>query len=384
MSAVESVVERGRTDFIDRLRVVLTALVIAHHTAITYGGSGSWFYREVTDEGRPSSLLLTLFCAVNQSFFMGMFFLLAGYFTPGSLHRKGVGRFLIERGIRLGVPLLAFGLVLGPLAVALGSVAKGQSALATWAGLLRSGTFVIGPLWFAWALLLFALAWVVWVVWVRKMSSTATCRATREAPVPSARTWLLSALLVGAAALAIRQWIPVGQNVLGLQLGYFASYIFLFFLGCRASASRWLERASPAQARIWGVVSLMTIPLLPLGAALSGALEGRSINFNGGLSAPSILYAFWEPFVAWGIMTVLPVQFRQRFNVPSLRWKRWGEEAYGAFVIHAPVVVALSILLASWPASPLLKFCLVAVAGTLVSFLASRALRALPGVERVL
>jgi glucan biosynthesis protein C len=33
----------GRTFFIDRLRVVLTALVILHHTAITYGGSGGWF-----------------------------------------------------------------------------------------------------------------------------------------------------------------------------------------------------------------------------------------------------------------------------------------------------------------------------------------------------
>lgn len=31
--------------------MVRTVLVIAHHTAITYGGSGSWFYREVTDGG---------------------------------------------------------------------------------------------------------------------------------------------------------------------------------------------------------------------------------------------------------------------------------------------------------------------------------------------
>jgi hypothetical protein len=51
------------------LRVVLTALVILHHTAITYGGSGSWFYREVRDGGSPTSVLLTVFCAVNQSFF---------------------------------------------------------------------------------------------------------------------------------------------------------------------------------------------------------------------------------------------------------------------------------------------------------------------------
>lgn len=108
-----------RTYFIDRLRVVLTALVVIHHTAITYGGSGGWFYREVSDAGTPSSLLLTVLCAVNQAFFMGMFFLFAGYFTPAALQRKGARQFVQERLVRLGIPLLVFGFLLGPLAVAL-------------------------------------------------------------------------------------------------------------------------------------------------------------------------------------------------------------------------------------------------------------------------
>ena len=68
----------GRLVFIESLRTVLTVLVIAHHSAITHGGSGSWFYREVQDSGAPFSLLLTLCCAVNQAFFMGLFFLLSG------------------------------------------------------------------------------------------------------------------------------------------------------------------------------------------------------------------------------------------------------------------------------------------------------------------
>lgn len=145
----------GRTFFIDRLRVVLTALVILHHTAITCGGSGGWFYREVRDGGTPTSLLLTVFCAINQSFFMGMFFLLAGYFTPASLARKGVRKFLQERLLRLGVPLLIFGFVLGPLAVAPAGVPAGRPWGPQWLGQLSQGSFVIGPLWFAWALLLF-------------------------------------------------------------------------------------------------------------------------------------------------------------------------------------------------------------------------------------
>ncbi|TXC67007.1 acyltransferase family protein [Piscinibacter aquaticus] len=152
-----------RTYFIDRLRVVLTALVIVHHTAITYGGSGGWFYREVTDGSTASSLMLTLLCAVNQAFFMGMFFLIAGYFTPTSLARKGTLHFLHDRLLRLGVPLLVFGFVLGPLTEALAGAAKGRAILDGWLGALSQGRFVIGPLWFAFALLIFALGYVAGV-----------------------------------------------------------------------------------------------------------------------------------------------------------------------------------------------------------------------------
>ena len=72
--------------------------------AITYGASGLWFYQEREPSGAPSSLLLTTFAATNQAYLMGFLFLLAGYFTPASLERKGYGRFLGDRFLRLGLP----------------------------------------------------------------------------------------------------------------------------------------------------------------------------------------------------------------------------------------------------------------------------------------
>lgn len=46
---------------------------------------------------------------------MGAFFLLAGYFIPGSYDRKGTGPFIKDRLIRLGIPMLVFYFVLNPL-----------------------------------------------------------------------------------------------------------------------------------------------------------------------------------------------------------------------------------------------------------------------------
>jgi len=381
MGHLEADVVRPRTDFIDRLRVVLTALVIVHHAAITYGGSGGWFYREVTDDGLPSSMALTLLTAVNQAFFMGMFFLIAGYFTPASLSKKGAARFLGERLVRLGVPVLIFGFVLGPLSAALAGAPAGQPVVGRWVEMMASGVFVIGPLWFALALLIFTLGWVAWAM-VR--SARAETTTAPDAAVPSWPSWLLAAVGVGAAALLLRQWVPVGRSVLGLQLGYFASYTFLFALGCHAASGRWLERVSTAQAKGWAVVSVLALPVVFIAAALGGALEGKPVDFNGGLGLPAIVYAFWEPFVAWGIIASLLYVFRTRFNRASARWSRWSGHAYGAFIVHAPILVGISVLASGWNGPVLLKFVVVSVLATVLSFGIAGWLRRLPGANRIL
>ena len=321
-----------RTYFIDRLRVVLTALVIVHHTAISYGGAGGWFYREVTDAGSPSSLLLTLLCAVNQAFFMGMFFLIAGYFTPTSLARKGVPAFLRDRLVRLGLPLLVFGFMLGPFTESLAASARGGAVLEGWLARMAQGRFVIGPLWFALALLLFAIGFVAW----RRLRAPSGAAAR---PVPGHAAWLAAALAVGGSALLVRQFVPVGVDVMGLQLGYFASYVFLFALGCAAWPSRWLQAIERRHALPWAWISLAALPLLFAVAAVSGGLSGRPVDFNGGWSLPAVAYAFWEPLVAWGVIALPLWQFRLRFDRPSALWQRWADRAYGAFIVHAPVIV---------------------------------------------
>ena len=105
---------KARLFFIDNLRIALIVLVVLHHLAITYGHSGGWYYYE----GQPdmvTSIVFTLFNAVNQAFFMGFFFMISGYFTPGSYDRKGGGSFLKDRLLRLGIPLLFFIIIIDPL-----------------------------------------------------------------------------------------------------------------------------------------------------------------------------------------------------------------------------------------------------------------------------
>ena len=371
-----------RDFYIDRLRSVMTAMVLLHHTAITYGAPGGWFWTELRPSGSLSSVLLTLFVSTNQAYFMGFFFLLAGYFTPPSLERKGYKRFLCDRFLRLGLPLLAFGLVLGPLTAAIVTAARGDGFWPTIEVLWQRKEFMNGPLWFAEALLIFDLGYCGWrAVFGPSPGDT---RRRKLRPVPGPGMWLLSALATGAAALAIRQFVPVGKNVFGLQLGYFAGYIFLFAVGIAAARSDWLRKLTWKTARPALFVALFAWPTMPLAILyVVSTNAGAKSNFSGGLTWPAVLYAFWEPFVAWGLIAAWLLIFREYMNRPSRFWDWLNRRAYAVYIIHPPVLVAIALLLHVWTAPAMLKFAVVGALACVASWLWSDPLVRLPGVRRV-
>jgi peptidoglycan/LPS O-acetylase OafA/YrhL len=371
-----------RDFYIDRLRTVMTAFVILHHTAITYGAIGGWFWREIEPSGSLSSRLLILFCTTNQAYFMGLFFLLAGYFTPASLERKGYAWFIGDRFLRLGLPLLAFILVLGPVTAAMVTAAEGQGFWPTIAYLWQHRVIINGPLWFAQALLIFSLVYCGW----RKMFGAPLAESQRVArAVPGGGWWLGSALATGVAALAIRQWVPTGVNVIGLQLGYFATYVVLFVVGIAAWRFDWLGELSWKNVRTGIVALLIAWPCMPVGIAVAHALHGRGgSNFGGGLSWTAILYALWEPFVAWGLIALWLLVFRERMNQPSGLWSWLNRRAYAVYIIHPLVLVGISMAMRGWVAPALVKFGVVGGLVIVATWLAADPLVRIQGVRRVI
>jgi peptidoglycan/LPS O-acetylase OafA/YrhL len=368
--------------YIDRLRSVMTVFVILHHTAITYGAIGGWFWHEIDPSGALSSQLLILFCTTNQAYFMGFFFLLAGYFTPASLERKGYARFIGDRFLRLGLPLLAFGLILGPLTAGIVTYAQGKGFWPAIVWLWQHKQFINGPLWFAQALLIFSLAYCGW----RAVFSSPLADSQRTpSRVPSGYWWLLSALGTGAVALAIRQFVPTGENVIGLQLGYFATYTFLLAAGIAAWRYDWLRQLSWKNARTGIIALVIAWPAMPVGIAVAHAINGLGkSNFGGGLSWTAILYALWEPFVAWGLIALWLLVFRARMNQPSALWAWLNRRAYAVYIIHPPVLVGVSLLLHGWAARALVKFGVVGLLACVGCWLIADPLVRLPGVRRII
>ena len=264
MTVTSSVVTREakpeRLLFIDNIRIFLTVLVILHHLMVIYAGSGSWIY----NENRQDDITAAIgewFCSVNQSYFMGLFLFISAYFVPSAYDRKGAGRFLIDRLIRLGIPLAVYAWIIRPLWIFFAW--KIPDSFWIW---YRSDYFRIygyiggGPLWFIEVMLIFALCYALY----RAFTPHPVAKIP-DANFPGDRVLIFFAFLLGIASFIVQLWFPRDTSIseLNLQLANFPQYIALFILGLIAYPRNWFSILPDKTARRWMIVALI-LSVLPL------------------------------------------------------------------------------------------------------------------------
>lgn len=373
-----------RLFFIDHLRVLLTILVVVFHLAITYGADGSWYYREATDD-IVVVLPLQILVSGCQAFFMGFFFLISGYLTPGSFDRKGSRAFLWDRAVRLGIPLLFYDLVINPILVYTLLVRSETFAPSYWSFLgsyYSPGSIGTGPLWFIETLLIFAGAYALWRYWSRSSS--------RELPpsrMPGTPAILAFALSLSLVTFVVRIFLPIGweSNPLHLQFPFFAQYVSLFILGIVAYRRNWLAGLSDAAGRRWLMVGIAGILLFPVLAVAGGAIEEGTSSFRGGLHWQALAYAMYESFVCVGMCLGLTTLFRRRYNSQGRLGSVLSANAYTVYLIFAPVIVFLAYGLANVHLYPLLKFAIASLVAFPLCFLISHyVIRRLPLARGIL
>ncbi len=383
---VESV-DRVRLAFIDNIRILLVILVILHHLAITYGAEGPWNYTEHQAD-MIASTVLTLFVAINEAFFMGFYFLIAAYFVPRSLERKGGKQFVKERFLRLGVPFAFQILIVAPLlSCFLGFTVWGAEG-SIWTYIrdywMRYELLDTGPLWFLEALLIFSVVYALW--W--RLANRPAQKAGSDGAAPGNLAVALFALAVGLVTFVVRIWLPVGWSFapMGLQFPHFPQYIALFVVGIVAYRRGWLSAISQdaTRGRLWGRVVALLIVLAPILFVAGGALEGSTADFRGGLHWQALTYALWEQFLCVGLVISLLVWFRRAYDRRGKLGRELSASAYATYIFHASAVVLITVGLRSIELYPLLKFALAALICLPLCFLVGGMVRRLPLAKRIL
>jgi hypothetical protein len=155
---------------LSNLRGLAIVMVVAFHSFIAYLGSQpaaqlpfdippyGWRANPIVDSARWFGF--DLFCALQYVYLMQLLFFLSGLFVWPSLSRKGSGRFLYDRFVRLGIPFTVGLYLLMPVAFypvyRAGAVDPSWSAF--WSHWIALPFWPSGPMWFLWLLLLFNIA----------------------------------------------------------------------------------------------------------------------------------------------------------------------------------------------------------------------------------
>ena len=382
-----------RAAWVYNLRTAVIVLVVNLHCSVTYSHVGGWYLHDGAEGSLTDKLPYIFWIFHLQSFFMGLLFFLAGSFADGALRRHGVGVFLRERAGRLGVPALLYMAVVQPLIVygLLGAAPNpaGASWAAVYARYITSGHVLAGsgPLWFLLALLVFSVVLAAWRA-VRADGAPA-----RPRPAPRPRTWWAFALVLAVATALTRGVFPIGTSVFNFQLCYFPQYVAAFAVGVAAGRGGWLDAlaASPSALKA-GALALIGGPLA-LGLLLvlgGGPTEGPApgqhgpILYFGGWNLHAFGAALWEQFTGVGLALGAMAWFRRSAN-RSGRVARWlAARSFGVYVLHAPVLVALTLLFRPLQVDAPVHIVLLTTSGLVVSFLAADLARRLPGLGRVL
>ena len=372
----------ARLLYLDNIRVALITLVVAGHIAIMYGAPGDWFYYEAKASSPIVSVLFVFLLGIGASFLLGLFFYMAAYLTPPAYDRKGAQRFVADRLLRLGVPLLIFAFVFNPI-IECGVTRHADPSipllqcLPTELPSIGGGGFSV--MWFVELLLIFSLLYVLW----RQLRPG---RARTEARTPGNGAVALFALALGLVTFLVRLIAPVDWwwEPPHLEPAHLPQYVFFFVAGIMAARGGWFERMFVERARVWRWVALAGVLTMPLLAVAAGALTGElRPDGAGGWNLLALAYAVWEGFTGVALTITVLAWARARFNRQGPLLREMARCSYGVYFLHPPIIVFLALALSDLGRGSA-KFILVAPLGVALCYLATYTLRKIPVVRRVL
>lgn len=371
-----------RISYIDNIRIALIALVIIHHTAIAYGASGGWCYVTPDKIKGWALLILSSFLTVNQAFFMSLFFFISAYFTPGSFDKKGLKKYLSDRFVRLGIPLLVYSILINPCLSYIILLHQGKVSMNLINYIINYN--ISNPntshLWFLLSLLIFESSYALYRILFR-----ISIQDSKSARLPSQFEVFLFILITGFLAFMLRTVYPIGgKNIIGLQLGYFVLYTAMYILGIVANRRKWLEKLTFKSYRAWIILTFLIIPVIFLAWINVTRNPNQIIHYIGGLNLKALFLSYWEAFVCVGLILFFLTGFKRFINGSNTISIKMSADSYTAYIIHPVVIVGFTILFEMVTLQPVYKFLTVAVLSIFTSFVLARIIRMIPGIKRVI
>jgi glucan biosynthesis protein C len=370
---------RERLLYIDNLRLLVIVLVVTIHLAVTISGFGNWYYTEGTHLDTLSTIWFAFYQSFTQGYFLGLLFMISGYFIAGSYDHKGFGGFVGDRFKRLIVPTLIYMIAITPFIeiVELGQKPTGFDLV----GFL-SGT---GVMWFAATLFGFSLIYGLVRLVSRKSIAASNVTSGKKHLEPTLGMAVSLILIIAVCAFLIRIVQPIGTDILNFQLCYFASYIVLFIVGILAYRNNLFAKISYRAGKrlVIGAIALGFLAWFVLVAVATAT--GSTVALEGGMTWQSAAFSTWESFIAVAMSIGLIAVFREKFNRQSKLVKTLSDNSFAVYMFHPIIIIPVTLLLTPLAFYPIAKWLLLCVICAPLCFAATHfVFRKIPLLKNVL
>jgi glucan biosynthesis protein C len=377
--------DKTRLYYLDNIKIFLIIIVIIHHVGQAYGATGgSWFYSYPGERVGE----MGLFFLFNASYFMGLFFFISGYFFPISYDRHGPKKFITDKVMRFGIPA-AFGLfVMIPILEYAKYIHYTNRIgfivfyVKHWLGYDPNAIIPHGwqlnfaHLWFIEQLLLWAVIYLLFRVLVDILLRG------RVFPSPKRIRWyaiLIFILLLGIVTELMRnpwgfpmdKWIGF-LGFIQMEPAHIPQYVSYFILGILVSRWKLIGELSSRRNIVW---VFFAVTFFAVNCILNSTV------------GPRAMFEHWEmreALFSVGFCIGLIALFRFFANRTNRLLAVLSSTAFGAYIIHVPVVVALQYAFDPVAWGPDTLFSIVSVLSVPLSFLFAWGLKQIPGVPRVI
>ncbi|MBN2348524.1 MAG: acyltransferase family protein [Bacteroidales bacterium] len=332
------------------------------------------------------------FFCVNASFFMGLFFMISGYFFASSFNKKGLKKYTADKFIRYGIPLVFVFWIMMPfifyfnyelysdnpslpfltffqkIYLGIGQQPEWFKPILTW----PESDLGFGHLWFVENLLLYAMLYAVLRVILRK---------TSFANKFNLNVYLFSfiyILVVATASILVRNYYQVGdiKNVFGflmIEVAHWPQYLGFLISGIIASQTNLFQKFPSIYGKI-----LFSIGLLMVAKIYFPSFFPDFINFWSGQ-----YFEVFETILGFSLSFGLIVIFRDYLNLSNTLFNIMSENAYAAYIFHYPIVIAFQYSFDKVPINLLAKFLIVGILSIITSFTFSYMIRKPELIRRV-
>ncbi len=380
---------KERLFFLDNLKTVLIFLVIIHHVGQAYGPTGG-FWPFVSSQHDSLAWMGRFFC-VNASFFMGLFFMISGYFFTPSYNKKGLLKYSLDKIIRYGIPLLFVYLIMTPILfyfyyknyssnpaisfwLYFKNIYLGIGTQPTWFHPVigwPESNFGFAHLWFVEHLLVYSFIYALFRIVFK--SDKQNFRVNSYLIVIILIVVISISSIIVRKSYSIDRWVDIFGFITS-EVAHLPQYATLMIVGVIAYKTD-LFNVFPSR---FGTLLLILGLLLAMGVYLSPYFPeiSNTIIWN--------YFSVYETIMCISLCFGLITFFRENINRSNSFLKIFADNSYGAYIFHFPIVIAIQYAFDHISFNIFLKFLIVSVFSIMLSYLFSIMIRKVNYVRKVI